>query len=82
MGCCKSSSLREVHSNTGLPQKKRKITNQKLNLPPKRIRKRRTKPTVRRRKEIIKIREESNKIEIQKTIGKKSIKPRAGSLKE
>ena len=32
-------------------------------------------------KEIIKIREEINKIEIQKTIEKKSIKPRAGSLK-
>ena len=39
-----------------------------------------TKPKVSRRKEIIKIREEINKIDIQKTI-KKSIKPRAGSLK-
>ena len=38
------------------------------------------KPKVSRRKEIIKIREEINKIDIQKTI-KKSIKPRAGSLK-
>ena len=37
------------------------------------------KPKVSRRKEIIKIRKETNKIEIQKTIGKKSIKPRAGS---
>ena len=33
------------------------------------------------RKEIIKIREEINKIEIQKTIEKKSIQQRAGSLK-
>ena len=39
-----------------------------------------TKAEVNRRKEIIKIREEINKIEIQKTI-KKSIIPRAGSLK-
>jgi len=37
-----------------------------------------TKPKVSRRKEIIKIREYINKIEIQKTIEKKSIKPRAG----
>ena len=36
---------RKVHSNTGLPQKRRKILNQQLNLPPKRIRKRRTKKT-------------------------------------
>ena len=40
-----------------------------------------TKPKVSRRKEIIKIREEINKIEIQKTIEKKSIKPSAGSFK-
>ena len=39
-----------------------------------------TTPEVSRRKEIIKIREEINKIEIEK-IGKKSIKPRTGSLK-
>ena len=40
-----------------------------------------TRPKVSRTKEIIKVREEINNIEIQKTIGKKSIKPRAGSLK-
>ena len=38
------------------------------------------KPKVSRRKEIIKIREEINKIKIQKTV-EKSIKPRASSLK-
>ena len=65
MGCRKSSAQREIQSNTGLPQKRRKISNQQLNLPPKRIRKRRIKHKV-RRKEIIKIREEINKIEIQK----------------
>ena len=39
-----------------------------------------TKPKVSTRKEIIKIREATNKTEIQKTI-EKSTKPRAGSLK-
>ena len=47
-------------------KKTRKISNKQPNLPPKRIRKRRTKPKVSRRKEIIKIREEVNKIEILK----------------
>ena len=47
-------------------KKTRKISNKQPNLPPKRIRKRRTKPKVSRRKEIIKIREEINKIEILK----------------
>ena len=45
------------------------------------LEKEQTKTNVSRRKELIKIREEINKIEIQKTIQKKSIKPRAGSLK-
>ena len=40
MGCSKSSSKREVYSDTGLSQKTRKISNKQLNLPPKRIRKR------------------------------------------
>ena len=39
-----------------------------------------TKPKVSRRNEIIKVKEEINKIEIKKQL-KKSIKPRAGSLK-
>ena len=39
------------------------------------------KSKISRKKEIINIKEEVNKIEIQKTIGKKSIKPRAVSLK-
>ena len=63
----KSSSKREVHSDTGLPQETRKIPNKPPNLPPKRIRKRRTNKTkVSGRKEIIKIREEMNKIEIKR----------------
>ena len=40
-----------------------------------------TKPKVSRRKEIITIKDEVNKIEIQKNNRKKSIKPRVGSLK-
>ena len=51
----------------------KKISNQQHKLPPKKNQKKRTKknPKVSRRKEIIKIREEINKIEIHKTIGKK-----------
>ena len=37
MGCSKSSPKREVHSDTGLSQEIRKISNNN-NLPPKRIR--------------------------------------------
>ena len=74
MGCHKSSSQSGVHSDTGLPQKRRKILNKQPNLSPKRIRKRRANKTkVGRRQEIIKIREEINKIESQKTIEKKKI---------
>ena len=70
MGCHKSSSKREVYSNTGFPQEKRKTSSKQPNLPPKGIKKRRTnKPNISRRKEIIIIREE-NKIETKKTIEK------------
>ena len=50
----------------GVPQKRRKISNEQLNPPPKRIREEQTKPKVSRKEEIIKIREEINKIGIQK----------------
>ena len=66
MGCSKSSSKREVDSNTILPQETRKsqINNQTLHL--KQLEKEEwTKSKVSRRKEIIKIREE---IETKKTI--------------
>ena len=43
MGCSKNSVKREVHSNTNLPQKSRKISNQQPNLTPRATRKRRTK---------------------------------------
>ena len=52
MGCSKSSSKKEVHSNTILPQETRKTSNRQSNFTPKTTRKRRTKkpPKVNRRK--------------------------------
>ena len=41
MGCNKSSSKREVYSNTFLPQETRNISNKQPNLTPKAIRERR-----------------------------------------
>ena len=76
MGCSKSSSKREVYSNTSLPQETRNISNKQLNLTPKSIRERRTttttkkKPKASRRKEIIKIRSEINEKEMKETIAK------------
>ena len=43
MGCSKSSSKKEVYSNTILPQETRNISNKKTNLTPKSVRERRTK---------------------------------------
>ena len=70
MGCSKSSSKREVYSDTILSQETRKISNN-LHLYLKEIKKEvKTKPKVSRRKEIIKIREEINEIQTKKTIAK------------
>ena len=67
----KSSSKREVYSNTSLPQETGNISNKQPNLEPKAIRERKTKtPKVSRRKEIIKIRSEINEKEMKETIGK------------
>ena len=44
-GMQQSSSQREVHKNTGLPQKTREISNKQPNLPPKVSLKRRTNKT-------------------------------------
>ena len=61
MGCSKSSSKREVYSNTVLPQETRNISNKQPNITPKATRERRAKkPKVSRRKEIINIRSEIN----------------------
>ena len=66
MGCSKSSTKREIYSNTGLPQQTRKNSDKSSETTPNRTRKRRTKPKIIRRKEIIKIRAEINKIETKK----------------
>ena len=71
MGCSKSSSKREVYSNTILPQETRNFSNKKPNLTPKAIRQRSTKsPKVSRRKELIKIRSEKYEKEMKETIAK------------
>lgn len=69
MGCRKSSSYGEIHSDTCLPQKEKKRINLTYHL--KELEKGEpTKPKVGRREEIIKIQEEINKIEVKKTTEK------------
>ena len=65
MVCSKSSSKREVYTNTVLPQETRKTSNR--NLTPKTTGKRTTttKPKISRRKEIIKIRAKINEKEMK-----------------
>ena len=70
----------EVHSAIGLPQKQEKSQINKLTYQQE-LEKKRKKPKVSRRKEIIKIIEEINKIEIFFKKEKKCKKIRAGSLK-
>ena len=72
MGGSKSSSKREVHSNTIRPQETRKTLNRQPNFTPKTTRKRRTtkKSKISRRKEIIMIRAEINETETKKIIEK------------
>ena len=58
MGCSKSSSKREVYSNTILPQEARKTSKRQLTLHLKQLEKeeeQQQKPKISRRKEIIKI---------------------------
>ena len=71
MGRSKSSSKREVYSNTILPQEKRKTPNRQPNFTPKTTGKREQKPhKLSRRREIIKIRTEINEKEMKETIVK------------
>ena len=66
MGHSKSNSKEEVYSKTGLPQEARKSQKHSLNYCIKELEKEeQTHPKVSRRKEIIKIRAEINKIETQ-----------------
>ena len=66
MGCSKSSSKREVYSNTILPQETRKTSNRQHNFTPKTTGKRTTttkktkNPKLVKGKEIIKIKAEIN----------------------
>ena len=63
MGCHKSSAQKEIQSNTGFPQKRRKISNKQPKNHLNEIQKEQTNSG---RKEIIKTIGEINKIEIQK----------------
>ena len=75
------TTQRQIYSNTGLPQKRGSRIDNLTHHLNELEKEEQMKPKVGRRKEIIKIREKINKTEIQKTIEKKSIKPRVGSLK-
>ena len=71
MGHCKSSAKGKVHSNTGIPQERRKSQINNLTLHLKQLEKEEMKnPRVSRRKEIIKIRAEKNAKETKETIAK------------
>ena len=65
MGCRKSSAQREIYSDTGLSQKRRSQIDS-LTFHLSKLEKEQKTPKVSRRKEIIKIKEEINKIETQK----------------
>ena len=67
MGCSKRSSKKEVYSNTILPQEARKRSNRQPNFIPKITGKRRKKkkPKISRRKEIIKVQAEINEKEMK-----------------
>ena len=68
MGYGKSSSKREVYSNTSLPQEIRKSSINELTLHVKQLkRKEQTRPKVNRRKQKIKIRAEINEIEMKRS---------------
>ena len=68
MGCSKSSSKREVYSNTILLQETRKTSNKQPNFTPKTNGKRTNILKVSRRKEIIKFRTEINDKEWKKLV--------------
>ena len=76
MGCSKSSSKREVYSNTILPQETIKTSNRQPNFTPKTTGKRTTttkkpkNPKLVKGKEIIKIKAEINEKEMKETIVK------------
>ena len=69
LGYSTSSSKREIHCNTSLPQKIGKNPTQKLTLHLKELEKeQKIKPTPRRRRKLIKIQAELNEIETRKMV--------------
>ena len=72
MGCGKRSSKRDVYCNTILPQETRNTSNRQPNFAPKATgkRRRKNKPKISRRKEIIKIQAEINEKEMKERIVK------------
>ena len=70
MGQSKSCSKREVHSDAGLPQETRKISNKQTKFTCKETREEQMKPKISGRKEIIKIRAEINEVKTKKIIEK------------
>ena len=71
MGSSKSSSKREIYSNTILPQETRKTSSRQPNFIPKATGKRRRKKNkISRRKEVIKIWAEINEKEMKEAIVK------------
>ena len=70
MGFSKSSSKREVYSNTIIPQETRETQNRQPNLTAKTTGKRTKPPKISRRKEIRKIRAEINEKEMKETVAK------------
>ena len=81
MGCSKSSSKREVYTNTILPQETRKHWIDNLTLHLKQLEQEQEQQNkISRRKEIIKIQREIHEKEMKETIVK-IVKLKAGSLR-
>ena len=59
---------REVHSDTGLSEKDRNISNKQLTLHPQELEEQQTKPRASRRNKITKMKAELKNIEIKRTI--------------
>ena len=68
MSCSKSSSSKEIYSNTVLPQERRKASNRQPNFIPKNVKKKKKTPKL--VEEIIKIQPEINEEEMKETIVK------------
>ena len=74
MGFIRSSSKREVYSDTIIPQETRKVLNRQANSTSKAAGKRTKSPQISRRKQIIKIRAEISEKKMKETIAKINLK--------